>query len=124
MKAADVLVLLIPRAGGRGLSVLSGKVYEYLAAERPILALVPPGGAAAELLEATGSAWLADPDDEASIGAALARIADAFDAGALEDRALTPAWRERLDRRARTAELAALLRRVVGGGEESGAVSP
>ena len=50
MKAADVLLLLIPRAGGRGLSVLSGKVYEYLAAERPVLALVPPEGAAADLL--------------------------------------------------------------------------
>ena len=44
MRAADVLLLLVPRAGGRGLSVVSGKVYEYLAAERPILALVPPGG--------------------------------------------------------------------------------
>ena len=65
MRAADVLLLLVPRAGGRGLSVVSGKVYEYLAAERPILALVPPEGDAAALLRDTGSAWIADPDDEA-----------------------------------------------------------
>ena len=64
MRAADVLLLLVPRAGGRGLSVVSGKVYEYLAAERPILALVPPEGDAAALLRDTGSAWIADPDDE------------------------------------------------------------
>src|ERR671925_249830 len=44
---SDALLLLIPEAAGRGQGVLSGKVFEYLAAERPILALVPPEGAAA-----------------------------------------------------------------------------
>ncbi len=44
---SEALLLLIPEAGGRGRGVLSGKVFEYLAAERPILALVPPDGAAA-----------------------------------------------------------------------------
>ena len=32
---SDALLLLIPEAGGRGRGVLSGKVFEYLAAERP-----------------------------------------------------------------------------------------
>ena len=61
-----------------GLSVLSGKVYEYLASERPVLALVPPEGAAAELLRATGSAWIADPDDADAILAALRAARDAW----------------------------------------------
>jgi glycosyltransferase involved in cell wall biosynthesis len=39
---SEALLLLIPEAGGRGRGVLSGKVFEYLAAERPILAAVPP----------------------------------------------------------------------------------
>ena len=47
-RESDALLLLIPEAGGRGRGVLSGKVFEYLAAERPILALVPPDGAAAK----------------------------------------------------------------------------
>ena len=80
MRAADVLLLLVPRAGGRGLSVVSGKVYEYLAAERPILALVPPEGDAATLLRDTGSAWIADPDDEGAIGAALGEAVAAWEA--------------------------------------------
>ena len=44
MSAADALLLLVPRAGRPGLRVLSGKLFEYLAAERPVLALVPPEG--------------------------------------------------------------------------------
>src|SRR5581483_7152016 len=44
---SDALLLLIPEAGGRGRGVLSGKVFEYLAAERPVLAVVPADGAAA-----------------------------------------------------------------------------
>jgi glycosyltransferase involved in cell wall biosynthesis len=110
MKDADVLLLLIPRAGGRGLSILSGKVYEYLAAERPVLALVPPEGAASNLLAQTGSGWVADPDDEDGILAALGRVVDEWEAGRLDERRLPDQWRERLDRRARAAELAALMR--------------
>ena len=112
MRAADVLLLLVPRADGRGLSVVSGKVYEYLAAERPILALVPPEGDAATLLRDTGSAWIADPDDEDAILAALGQAADAWLADSLHQRSLSVEWRERLDRRTRARELAELLRDV------------
>jgi glycosyltransferase involved in cell wall biosynthesis len=115
MRAADVLLLLVPRADGRGLSVVSGKVYEYLAAERPVLALVPPEGDAAALLRDTGSAWIADPDEEGEILAALGLAADAWLAGSLEERRLSPEWRERLDRRTRARELAELLREAVPG---------
>ncbi len=110
MKAADVLLLLVPRAGGRGLSVLSGKVYEYLASERPVLALVPPEGAAAELLRETGAAWIADPDDPAAILGALRAARDAWAGDSLAERTLDPAWRARLDRRTRAAEMAKALR--------------
>jgi glycosyltransferase involved in cell wall biosynthesis len=113
MRAADVLLLLVPRADGRGLSVVSGKVYEYLAAERPILALVPPEGDAATLLRDTGSAWIADPDDEGGILAALGQAADTWLAGSLQQRRLSAEWRERLDRRTRARELADLLRDVL-----------
>ena len=56
---SDALLLLIPDAGGRGRGVLSGKVFEYLAAERPVLAVVPPDGAAAELVRETGAGLVA-----------------------------------------------------------------
>src|SRR4029453_15920978 len=68
---SEALLLLIPDAGGRGRGVLSGKVFEYLAAERPILAAVPPDGAAADLVRQTGAGVVAPPEDPAAIRGAL-----------------------------------------------------
>jgi glycosyltransferase involved in cell wall biosynthesis len=110
---SEALLLLIPDAGGRGRGVLSGKVFEYLAAERPILAAVPPDGAAADLIRKTGAGVVAPPDDAAAIGAALADLVGRWRTGSLERTSLSPADRERLSRAARVEELAELLREVV-----------
>jgi glycosyltransferase involved in cell wall biosynthesis len=107
---SEALLLLIPDAGGRGRGVLSGKVFEYLAAERPILAAVPPDGAAAELLQESGAGVVVSPDDEQAIGAALAQLESRYRAGSLDGTALPPELKERLSRRARAEELAELLR--------------
>jgi glycosyltransferase involved in cell wall biosynthesis len=107
---SEALLLLIPEAGGRGRGVLSGKVFEYLAAERPILAAVPPDGAAAELLQESGSALVVAPEDEAAIGAALADLESRHRAGSLDGAVLSAELKERLSRRARAEDLADLLR--------------
>ena len=80
---SEALLLLIPDAGGRGKGVLSGKVFEYLAAERPILAAVPPDGAAAELIRETGAGVVAPPDDVEALKDALAELHDRFANGGL-----------------------------------------
>ena len=109
---SDALLLLIPEAGGRGRGVLSGKVFEYLAAERPILAAVPPDGAAAELIGETGAGIVAAPDDVEALAAALRTLRDAWAAGTLDGTRLSVADRERLGRGARIEELAELLRSI------------
>ena len=81
---SEALLLLIPEADGRGRGVLSGKVFEYLAAERPILALVPPDGAAAELLRETGAGVVVAPDDVDGIARELTALRDRWRAGALD----------------------------------------
>jgi glycosyltransferase involved in cell wall biosynthesis len=106
---SDVLLLLVPEAGGRGRGVLSGKVFEYLAAERPIMAVVPPDGAAAKLIRDTGAGVVVAPDDVDGMERELRALRDAWHAGALPEAVLTPEWRMRLDRRSRAQELADLI---------------
>ena len=106
---SDALLLLIPEAGGRGRGVLSGKVFEYLAAERPILAVVPPDGAAAELIRETGAGVVVAPDDLNGMVAALRDLHARWQEDALPDAPLSAEWRDRVSRRARVEELADLL---------------
>jgi glycosyltransferase involved in cell wall biosynthesis len=103
----------VPEAGGRGKGVLSGKVFEYLAAGRPILAAVPPEGAAASLIRETGAGTVVAPDDVAGLRAALEELHSRFLDGGLPSVQLDEDVRSRLLRQARVEELAALLREVV-----------
>jgi glycosyltransferase involved in cell wall biosynthesis len=107
---SEALLLLIPEAGGRGKGVLSGKVFEYIASRRPILAAVPPDGAAAELVRATGTGVVAPPDDPEALREALAGLHARFANGGLPDVELEPAWERTLSRRARVEDMAEILR--------------
>jgi glycosyltransferase involved in cell wall biosynthesis len=109
---SEALLLLIPEAGGRGKGVLSGKVFEYLAAERPILALVPPDGAAAELLRQADAGTVVAPDDVHAITAALRDLHARWKAGALGAAPLSDEWRRRVSRRSRVEDFAAVLEQI------------
>lgn len=113
---SEALLLLIPEAGGRGKGVLSGKVFEYLAVGRPILAAVPPDGAAAALIRDTGAGVVVDPDDPEAIRVGLEELHGRWAAGDLPDVELTDDWRARLSRRARVEETAAILRTAASRG--------
>jgi glycosyltransferase involved in cell wall biosynthesis len=108
-RSSDALLLLIPDAAGRGRGVLSGKVFEYVAAERPILAVVPPDGAAAELIREVGNGVVAPPEDVPAIGEALGALVERWRAGSPNGAPLSEDVRERLDRRSRVREYADLL---------------
>jgi len=110
---SEALLLLVPDAGGRGKGVLSGKVYEYLAAGRPILAVVPPDGAAAALVRETGAGVVVAPDDVEGIRAALVDLQARFANGGLDSVELAKRDEDRLSRRARVEELAALVEEIV-----------
>jgi len=109
---SEALLLLVPDAGGRGRGVLSGKVFEYLAAGRPILAVVPPDGAAAELIRETRAGMVVAPDDVDGIRVALEVLRARFLDGGLPGVELSERVRDRLSRRARVEEMATLLREI------------
>jgi glycosyltransferase involved in cell wall biosynthesis len=106
---SEALLLLIPDAGGRGKGVLSGKVFEYLAAERPILAVVPPDGAAAALIREAGAGVVVAPDDVEGMVGALQDLHERWRAGSLDAPPLSEEWRTRVSRRSRVEELARVL---------------
>jgi glycosyltransferase involved in cell wall biosynthesis len=110
---SEALLLLIPEAGGRGRGVLSGKVFEYLAVGRPILAAVPPEGAAADLIRETGAGLVVPPDDPAAIRAALESMHARFADGGLPDVELDEDTHQRLSRRTRVEETAELMRSLL-----------
>jgi glycosyltransferase involved in cell wall biosynthesis len=109
---SEALLLLLPDAGGRGRTVPSGKIYEYLAAERPILAAVPTDGVAAELVRSADAGIVVAPDDVPALKAAIQGLRTRWERGALENGSLPPELKERLSRRTRSQEFAKVLEAV------------
>ena len=106
---SEANLLLLPEAAGRGAVVPSGKIFEYLAAERPILAAVPPDGAAAKLVRETGAGIVVAPEDEKGLREALIGLHARWQAGQLSNGYLSPEQRRSLSREARVEEFADLL---------------
>ncbi len=71
-RQADALVLL----GSADVSVTTGKLYEYLGADRPILALAAYDTAAARIVQETRTGLVVPPRDAAAIASALTAVAD------------------------------------------------
>jgi glycosyltransferase involved in cell wall biosynthesis len=113
MQAADVLVL-IKHVEPRYRGLVPGKLYEYMGAGRPILALVPESEAA-DLVRGLGWGEVAPPDDAEAIAAALGRLLAHKRAGRLSD-VYPMRGREQFERRAQTENLAALLAQIAAPG--------
>jgi glycosyltransferase involved in cell wall biosynthesis len=104
--AADILLLVIGSNPGSEV-VFTGKIFEYLAAGKPILALVPPG-AAADLIYEAHAGWVVDPEDIQKIADRLEQIYALWREGKLNTGVL-PEVVTRYERRKLTGELAYLL---------------
>lgn len=101
MGAADVLLLCVPD-GPNGDSVIPAKVFEYLAAGRPIVMVGPTTGACADIVRHSAAGAVV-PFDAVAIAAALEKALDAWRAGApltgCSAERLEPFSRARLARR-------------------------
>ena len=110
---ADVALIFMQDGGGHGGKFLPGKVWELLACGRPVLALVPPDGAAARELAAVRAEIVA-PDDAAGARAALERLVDRWREGTLAATTLPDDVRTRISRQTQAEALAGLIRATVG----------
>jgi glycosyltransferase involved in cell wall biosynthesis len=103
MEAGAHALLLLKHRSERFRELIPGKLYEYLAAGRPVLAVVPEGPAA-ELVRGMGCGWVVPPDSPS-------RVADALESawrGEAPPRH-APADREAYTRRNLAARLARIL---------------
>lgn len=104
--AADVAVLIIddmPASKG----VLTGKLFEYIGARKPILALSPPEGEAARLILQNRCGWVVAPGDVQGAARTIRSAYDAWRNGALPRPSVE--FAARFERRALTKQLASLL---------------
>jgi glycosyltransferase involved in cell wall biosynthesis len=110
---SEALLLLVPEAGEPGRGVITAKLFEYLAAGRPILAAVPPDGEAAALVREANAGEIVEPGDVDAIGRALAGMVERFEHRRLSPVRLSRELRDRLSREARVVELETLLESLV-----------
>ncbi|MBL8010265.1 MAG: hypothetical protein JNJ64_06625 [Flavobacteriales bacterium] len=107
MASAHVLLLVIP--GGPGEErILTGKLFEYLAVQRPILGLGPVDGDAGRIVAACGAGAFFTRQQVEAMAVWLVARAEAVRAGT--DHGVTGGLHTRYERREVAAALAALIR--------------
>lgn len=103
--ASQILLLLINQSGNAK-GILTGKFFEYLAAKRPIFAVGPTDGDAADVLRETGAGVMVGFLDEISSKQAILDFYNQFKTNKLSVQSKSV---ERFSRRSLTGELANLL---------------
>jgi glycosyltransferase involved in cell wall biosynthesis len=107
MEEADILLLTMTDP-----NFTSGKIYEYLATGKPILAVSPPGGEVDAVMRETGAGWLVDPADADAMARCLREAAETFE----RDGGFAPRAREAAAKYARprlAEQFAAMLRELL-----------
>ncbi|MFH1160629.1 MAG: glycosyltransferase [bacterium] len=82
-RQSQVLLLIINDTPNAKM-ILTGKFFEYLAAQRPILSLGPPDGDAAKILQETGAGFIAGHGDQATLQEHILTYYNRFKKGTLQ----------------------------------------
>jgi glycosyltransferase involved in cell wall biosynthesis len=112
MRGSDVNVLLQTITTGQ--DVVSGKAYEYLAAGRPIVAIVSPDGGDAWLMRDTGAGTVVPFDDAEAVAQVIRAHWERWRAGKLAP-SVEPQALERFHPRRLAAQLAAIFDEILLG---------
>lgn len=80
LAASDVLFFCLPKPLERQLPT---KLYEYMASDRPILAVAPPGSVAGRRVRERGAGWVAEAEDRVGLARAVREIYDLWKEGRL-----------------------------------------
>ena len=83
MVNSQVLLLLITIEGSKGEGILTGKLFEYLASRKPIIALAPEEGLAANVIKSLNAGTVVSPLEVHRIKKAIASYYDQWEKGKL-----------------------------------------
>lgn len=108
-KSAQVLLVLIPNIDGNK-GIITGKVFEYMAANRPILALGPINGDLQSILTKSNAGTIVDYDDYAKIKSVIIDLYTKFKTQKL---AIRSKGIEKYHRRNLTKQLAAIIKQII-----------
>jgi glycosyltransferase involved in cell wall biosynthesis len=118
LQSADVMFLpIIYEADRRRNYNLSGKVFEYMAVRKPILAAVPDGDLR-DLIARARLGWSVDPEDVGGMKRLLLQLIQAKRNGTWEVDA-DQEYIAQFERRALTGQMARLLDSLLTGGPRS-----
>lgn len=106
---SDLLFFLLPTNAGPGM--ITGKIFEYLASGKPILAAVPDGEAS-DLLKRFRGHTVVSPDDSTMISDEIIRLFRLWEKGRLKKSSSFDKRLRSFDRRNQTGELAGLFDKV------------
>lgn len=81
-KKSQVLLLLIPQVEGAE-GIITGKVFEYLMAKRPILAIAPSKGDLGDIIEKTKAGFLIDFNDSETLKKTIVNLYEDYKKGTL-----------------------------------------
>lgn len=82
-KESQVLLLCIPNVKGSE-GIITGKLFEYITADRPILMMGPKKGDAAKIIEETKTGFVCDFEDYSNLKSVILNLYSAYKSGTLE----------------------------------------
>jgi glycosyltransferase involved in cell wall biosynthesis len=112
---SDLLLLFIGKGQGHE-GVYTGKIFEYIRLDVPVLAMVPVPGDAEALIRSTGTGLAVDFDDTDSIRDGLSRYYDLWQKRILRKEYLAGKNREQVrqyERRLQAGEFSAVFEKVL-----------
>ncbi|MCX7002127.1 MAG: glycosyl transferase family 1, partial [bacterium] len=110
MKQSATLLLAINKDSPNAKGILTGKFFEYMASERPILAIGPTNGDLARILEESEAGYIAQYDDLNQIKEIVLMLYDKYLHNQLT---ISPKGVMKFTRKNLTAELAAVLDNII-----------
>ena len=107
--AAQILLLIINRTSNNA-SILTGKIFEYLASGRPVLCIGPNDGDAADIIHEAGAGVVIDYDDVNAVVEYFKQNFERYKSGQLKTQTSVI---EKYSRRALTGKYAELLNDII-----------